>query len=137
MIEVIVILIIFSLQDIRGKRLSGKGLCIAFVLTAAVTGVRGNLFPNGLMGMMLGIVLLLVSKLTREQIGYGDALVLMITGMLLGLRRNLELFFLALLLASVYAGYLLIAKRRKTNHTIAFVPFLAAAEVLLLTVYIF
>lgn len=131
MVEAIIILAVFGIQDFRTKKLSTYWLWVAFALAAGMAALKGELFPAGVWGMALGMVMMAVSKLTKGQFGNGDAFLLIVTGVLLGLQRNLELFFLALLLASIYSGYLLVIKRCKKGREIAFVPFLAVAQVFL------
>ena len=137
MLEATVMLVIFGIEDSKKKKLGTKKLYFAFALAFVLACIRGSLFPEGIAGMLLGAVLLLVSRLTRGQIGNGDAFILMITGLFLGIRKNMELFFLGLLLASAYAGYLIIIKHYKRKYMIAFVPFLAAAQVLLFLLELF
>lgn len=132
MIEAMILLAVFGVQDFKTKQLDSRGLWGALILAAGLAALKGKLFPEGILGMLLGVFMMAVSRLTKGQLGDGDALILMTTGLLLGLRQNLELFFLALFLASIYSGYLLIVKHQKRNYEIAFVPFLASAQLLLL-----
>lgn len=129
---VFVIMIAFSIQDIRKKQLSCKGL-IGFLIIAVILSVAANTFLyDGVFGFMTGGIVLIISKLSGGQIGSGDALLLMAAGTLLGLQNTVELLLLALVLAAARAGYLLVIRRAGRRQEMAFVPFLAMAELLIM-----
>lgn len=72
MFEAMVVLVIFGIEDSRKKRLGARGLYFVFALAFFLAGAKGGLFPEGIAGMLLGVALLLASRLTRGQIGNGD-----------------------------------------------------------------
>lgn len=78
-------------------------------------------------GIAVGIVMLMVSRLTKGGIGAGDGGVLCVTGIYLGFYKNIELFFLALVLAAFWSMMLVLLKRAGGKTQIPFVPFLTAA----------
>lgn len=75
-------------------------------------------------GVLIGAVILLLYKVTRGEIGSGDGYLLMVTGLFLGLSRNVELLLGGLLLAAVWSAVLLALKKVSRKHEIPFVPFL-------------
>ncbi len=83
-----------------------------------------------LSGCLPGAFLLLVAIGTKEQIGKGDALVVMSLGFSAGLAEIMKILFAAWTGAFVTAVFLLI--RRKKNKRFAFIPFLAVAYYLTL-----
>ena len=82
---------------------------------------------NMLLGMSVGVALLFFSVLTGGKIGAGDGVLLIVTGIYLGLEQNLQLFFCGLLLCSMWALGLLILRKKTRKDSIPFVPFLLAA----------
>lgn len=80
-----------------------------------------------LQGAIVGIGVLFLAKVTEEGIGYGDGIILLITGMYLGLRQNVLLFLMAIILSSVFALLFWLVKRVDRKTELPFVPFLAAA----------
>lgn len=77
-----------------------------------------------LLGIVPGIALVLISKLTEGALGMGDALVMLALGSVLGLSEGLQVLTAALLLAAVWAGILLVIRGRKKNYEFPFIPFL-------------
>ena len=61
-------------------------------------------------GALVGGVFLLISRLTQEAFGYGDSLMIAVTGVYLGFWNVLYLLVWAYVLAAVFAGYVLIRK---------------------------
>ena len=88
---------------------------------------RVQSIENILLGMSVGVVLLMLSVLTGGRIGAGDAVLLIVTGIYLGLEQNLQLFFSGLLLCGMWALGLLILRKKSRKDSIPFVPFLLAA----------
>ena len=76
--------------------------------------------------LMPGALLLLLSFASREAIGYGDGLLLLVTGPLFGWRRMLLCVPVALLLTTAASVVLLALKKANRKTQIPFVPFLAA-----------
>ena len=76
---------------------------------------------------MPGIIALIISKLTREVIGYGDGIVLTAMGFYLPLKELISIGMLAFLIAGIIAMILLAIFRKNGNYRIAFLPFLEIA----------
>ena len=117
-----------SAEDIKKKQ-----ICLNRVLFFGILGIlfhmlwRMQSIENLLLGMSVGVVLLFLSVLTGGRIGAGDAVLLIVTGIYLGLEKNLELFFSGLFLCSIWALGLLVLRKRNRKDSIPFVPFLLAA----------
>ncbi|MDE7297776.1 MAG: hypothetical protein K2N94_02960 [Lachnospiraceae bacterium] len=134
MVEQIISLLLlagFCLPDIRKKQLSTRGLICALLVALVFRFAEGKLW-TGLAGGAEGGVLMLVSRLSGGRFGMGDAVLLAATGLVLGIRRNTELFLTALLLSAVCAAGLLVFRRGGRHYEMPFVPFLTAAQALLL-----
>lgn len=93
----------------------------------AITGYVG--------GAAIGIVLLLAGRLTAEGIGYGDGLAFVVTGMLLGMRENMVLLCISLVLSAFYSIFLVICKKGNRKTAIPFLPFMLCACIVLLFCY--
>lgn len=126
-------LTICSVQDIIWKQIR-----LDPVLGFGILGVIFHLLwqqqtiGSILMGMMVGIGLLLLSLLSRGRIGAGDGVLLIVTGVYLGLQKNLALLFYALLICGCFALFLLLTRRKRRQDAIPFVPFLLIAYIFLL-----
>ena len=81
-------------------------------------------------GAGVGILFLLVSKVTREGFGYGDSWAILALGIYLGLWGVLDVLVGTFCFLAVAALVCLTAKKMSRKHTIPFIPFLAAGYLL-------
>ncbi len=100
---------------ILGLTGGGLGFLCSFV------GGEGNGWEL-LAGMLPGALTLGLALLTREQIGYGDGLLLMMLGGCLGSRSTLSVWFGGLLTSFVISIVLLTMRKAGKNSRIPFVP---------------
>lgn len=108
-------------------------LLAAGAIPAAVSffnGQRPSVSDRGL-GLAVGLVLLLIAKLGKEMIGYGDAAVFCISGLALGLRMTAVMAALSLFLLLVYAVAMLARGRLHRKSRVPFLPFVFAGYVLM------
>ena len=75
-------------------------------------------------GVLMGIAFLIVSRFTKEAIGYGDSWLMLFLGMQLGYIQTISLLFVSSMLAAVASLFLLWRHKWKRNATLPFVPFL-------------
>ncbi len=119
------ILLICAVTDIRKQK-----IYIGIVMFGAIVGLilliwqqdRG--WQEPLSGVLVGLLLLLTGRCTRQSIGYGDGWLMVMTGIYLGGWQNLELLFWALLLAAVWSVILLVCRKATRKTRLPFVPFL-------------
>lgn len=83
-----------------------------------------------LFACMLGLGALLFSKMTKEVIGYGDGILLVVMGLYLSLENLMSVVMLAFGIAGIVALVLLVVFRKNGHYEIPFVPFLSLAYVL-------
>ena len=100
-------------------------LCLILLVRAQFVDCKGWL--SWLPGMLIGLFLYIVSKISDGAIGEGDALVYFLTGVALGFFRNLELLICSLFLSSLVSGFLLVFRRVGKKERIPLVPFTALA----------
>lgn len=80
-------------------------------------------------GALLGVVFFVISKFTKESVGYGDSWLILILGIHMGILQVLQLLFAASLMSAFFAIFYLWKRRWKRSETLPFVPFLAIAYV--------
>ncbi|WP_167958969.1 prepilin peptidase [Anaerosporobacter faecicola] len=119
------LLLLIAVIDYRKKEIARKVLILMILLV----GVNYLLYQpisiqSSLGGLMLGIVLLLLSVITKEKIGKGDAYLIMVLGGYLGISRISLVLLYALTLCAILSGLLLICKKVKREYRVAFVPFI-------------
>lgn len=82
-------------------------------------------------GMVPGIFLLVAAKLSGEQIGYGDGLLMTAAGLFLGFRETVELLFFASVAAGAVGCILMFLLKKKKTYTMPFVPFVLGVFVVM------
>lgn len=119
-----------SIEDVRRKKVGVyQAVCDR---NSGNTGhlLRGTIGIYSILGgAAVGMALLVLGRIFQGSIGYGDGLVLIDTGILLGAPDNLELFFTALFFAGIFALVSCVFFHKKRKDTFPFVPFLLIAYV--------
>lgn len=122
---IILFLLLCSVQDIREKKLSVRMLVLAGILFFILSAVFDRVPWDKRVGNMLpGMLALVLVFLTREQIGYGDAVCLIVLGNVVSARILSGAVMTGLLLLDVCSVVLFLRKRVNRRTTIPFLPFL-------------
>jgi leader peptidase (prepilin peptidase)/N-methyltransferase len=102
---------------------------IGFVAVFSLFFLRKEHIADVIGGALLGLSCLLVSKWTRQAVGYGDSLLILVLGVYMGGIKLLQLLFIATTVAAFFALFCLWKRKWKRNATIPFVPFIMLAYV--------
>lgn len=136
-IPVGILLIISSWTDIKRKMISGVVLWIFSVLGILLNLIfRCNSVLSVIGGIMVGIITIGISRLTKGEIGLGDGLLLCVTGLFVGFYINLELFFIALFMAAVWGIVLIVLRKAGRKTEVPFVPFMLMAYIVIMISYV-
>lgn len=84
---------------------------------------RETAFAAMMLSLLPGLFLLGISKATKEALGYGDGIAVLILGVYTGFKSLVGVLMTAMLLAALWAGILLV-RRQKGSHEFPFLPFL-------------
>lgn len=126
-------LLLLSAKDIKIHKVSvlmliiaGAG-CIGYQICARKMNI-------GLIigGILVGVLFLIISKVTREGIGYGDSYGILILGMYLGIWEVLIVLSIAFFLLLFVAVSFFYRKRKSGKCALPFYPFLTCGYVGLL-----
>lgn len=119
-------LLLCSWQDVK----TGKVRVYWIVLFGVFGLIADILFQRSwrmcIGGMLPGAATLLFGKVSNQQIGYGDGLVLTATGLLLTGKETACLIVTALFLCSLCTIGMFFANKVKRHSKLPFLPFLAA-----------
>lgn len=119
------ILFLFSYIDIQLRRVPVWLL----YLSGAAAFVYQILYPERNIWLLLGgagvgILFLIISKVTEEGMGYGDSWGILVFGIYLGLWELVEVLLTAFFILAVFSAAVLIRKRLQGRYTLPFYPFL-------------
>lgn len=121
-------LTVCGIHDLRKKEIPVLWIGIVGILvTVTVLFFDRTLLISRVVGTLIGLFFLFISKCTREAIGYGDSWLILILGVYLGSLRLVELLFWATMVAGVMALCLLWCKKWKRDISIPFVPYMVLA----------
>ena len=120
-------------SDIRKKEIS---VISSFICGSAALLLRiamGLLRPQAdavqflLTAILPGGVLLLIGKITRQEVGYGDGILLLVCGLCLGGKETIFLFVSGLFLMFPISLVLLLSGHTDRRAELPFAPFLLAS----------
>ena len=125
---VLILLAVASVIDWRKREIP---MSLLFIMSAGITifaiYCKDITIWYRLAGGALGMMLFVVSTVTKEAIGYGDSWLILLLGVQLGILRVLQLLFAASLLAVIFAVFYLWVRKWNRKATLPFVPFLTIA----------
>lgn len=125
-----VYMIVLMIMDIKWKKLSLAALMSGFILLAAGFLCGRNIHVMLLAaGAGVGIVFMVVSRVTEEAFGYGDSILILIMGGFLGFWNILFLLVAAFSMAAFFSIFMLLRKKFHRKSAFPFVPFLTAAYI--------
>lgn len=114
-----------SYSDAKKKTIPIYLLVILSVVVACVAVLCDTVSVQmRVAGALLGVLFLIVSKCSKEAIGYGDSWIMLLLGIQMGCLRAMEVLFLASLLAGAISLFCLWKHHWKRSTTLPFVPFL-------------
>lgn len=126
-------LIITAFRDIQIKSISTYALWIGGVLSAGYQIFVGKMdFWLVLGGILTGVVFLFVSKITKEGMGYGDSILILILGIYLGFHQLIIVLSMAFFLLLCVSVPVLWSRKMSRKSTLPFLPFLTGGYLCLL-----
>ena len=123
-------MIVLAVMDIRCKKLS-----LMILLSGTVPLAAGFLCDREIhiillaAGAAVGVIFLIISRVTEDSFGYGDSILIMIMGGFLGFWNIISLLTAAFSMAALFSIFMLIRKRFHRKSAFPFVPFLTAAYI--------
>jgi prepilin signal peptidase PulO-like enzyme (type II secretory pathway) len=82
------------------------------------------------LAVLPGAGCILISFLTREALGYGDGIVIMVHGLGMGFTCTVEWLLLGFFLSAIWAVYLCVFRKADRKKEFPFLPFLLGAFVI-------
>ena len=127
-----------TVWDVKRKAVSGKYLVVWGFTNLFYLCVRGLIVGNGeilvqaLWGVLPGVICLFLAYVTREQIGYGDGWVMVLVGVVFGIKKTVIMVFTSMTILTCFSVVLLVAKKAGRKTSIPFIPFLLLGSVMIM-----
>ena len=118
-----------------------KKIPVYMLIILAAAGIISNFtvgefdIEKRIIAMLPGMILLIVSMITKQQIGYGDGMIILIMGLYIDIDDILSIVLSSFLLSSIAAIILMTVFKKKKNFEMAFSPFLLIGYGLVKGVY--
>lgn len=114
-----------TVTDIRKKEIPAVYVLGFTAVAFLINILSGHVsWINMLFGCGIGAVFFLISLWTKEQIGYGDDMMILAVGVWLGGTMLTEIMTFSFLSASLVSIILLIISRKNKGRRLPFAPFL-------------
>lgn len=124
-----------AIMDSRKKAVSISYLWVGAVLALGFLWkewkVEGVEIKEMAIRLLPGLIFLLCSRITREKVGYGDGILLLVLGICFPAVFLWQIWITAVFLITLWAGILLCTKRGNRDTRIPFIPFLWLANMIL------
>ena len=119
------LLLVCTYTDLKNQNIYISGCIGMIVITSILHLVLRDIdIINVALGLAVGVIILLISKVTKEKIGEGDAWIVCAIGLAEGGLFLLPTLLWGLLLFNISGGVLVIFKRIKINSYLPLAPFL-------------
>ena len=123
-IVAMVILTGLSFMDYKIRKVPRDVLLLCMAGTVSISGSYTEYRLDGMLGGgLIGMIFIGISKITREAIGYGDSLAILILGIYLGVWGLLEVLATSFFILGILALGC-VTLRRKKSLAFPFYPFL-------------
>ena len=125
-----------SVIDIRTHKVSLKIMVVLFCAGCAFRMLQGNFFALSFFAALLpGIGFLLLSWLTRGNIGAGDGCMILVLGAFMDLEEVFAVCTIAISAVGIFGLFLMLGFHKSKNYEIPFFPFLFLGCLLTKIVY--
>lgn len=133
MIVIILFLLVCSYYDIKDRvvytNICGLFLLIAIILELMIVNKEITVV---VCGIIPSIFIFIISIISNESIGKGDAFIFLIIGIMLGGIDTLIVFFMALVITVIYSIPLLIFRHKNKKISLPFSPFILTSFMIFL-----
>ena len=129
------LLLLAGVEDIRKKKIH-----VVYIIAMGIVALFGCFFREkynwygGLGGFLIGVCMLGISRISNEQIGRGDGMVIAAIGLLCGMRNTLGIVCFASLFMVIPALFVIVCKKASKKTRLPFLPALFLGYVVTLLV---
>ncbi len=134
-IGILMIMIVSSIEDIRKKEVPIWEIIACGIISGL--SIAFGVYKNSLdmfelsFSLIPGCLMIMASFVSRQQLGYGDGLLVLFSGPALGFYDMGLSMVIAFFVSSIISGGLILFKKAGRKTAIPFVPFIAAGLVVM------
>ena len=124
-IFVLIMLIIFSVEDILYREISVKVILVFLLMGIGIRVYDNTLLSTEIFwGIFIGMIIIASSIILAGNIGVGDGIIFVLTGLFLGIADNLRILIFYVTISGIIGGLLIILKIKKKDYKMPFTVFI-------------
>lgn len=123
-IVILIALGLLTIEDIKRRKVNLKICIVAEIMILIVDLLMNKEIWIISGGLVWGISFFLISKVSKEALGYGDDIVIFIIGSALGFVATFQILLFSFLIAGALCILIMAVKRMRLRIELPFVPFL-------------
>lgn len=129
-VVVMVFLILCSYLDVKYRRIPVSVYLIFMLISAAVVVCEGRLdWRTWMIGMIPGIIMIVISFISHEKIGYGDSISIALMGILYKYEMVLSVCAVGFGIIFLAGLIMMITGKAKLSDRLPFMPFLMVGNI--------
>lgn len=130
---IVSVLIVASVRDTINKEIDIKEIIVLLGLMLGYAFMDDSFdILYSIFGALFGVCMILFSKISKQALGLGDAIVLLILGIGFGVFRTIYVLMVALILSSVIATGLIVLKKAGRKTQLPFIPHLSMGVIVMM-----
>ena len=127
-IVVLVFLVLCTYFDLRSKQIPVRLVTVfAFLVGLICFMERDFISWDYLIRILPGLFFLIISFITKQALGYGDGVIIVLIGLLADVQIMITFVLIALLISAVTSIFILLFKKGNRETKLPFMPFLLVA----------
>lgn len=121
----IIFLTVCVITDLRERKIYVNWCLVNLVAVLIFHALQNDINKTEIiLGIIVGVVFYIVSMITGDAIGKGDALMILTIGSIVGIRTEMRMLMWAFVICSFVSLVGMISRRKKLKSSMAFAPFL-------------
>ena len=118
-------LIIFSVEDLLYREISVKVILVFLLMGIGIRVYDNTLLSTEIFwGIFIGMIIIASSIILAGNIGVGDGIIFVLTGLFLGIADNLRILIFSVTISGIIGGLLIILKIKKKDYKMPFTVFI-------------
>lgn len=118
-------LIIFSVEDMLYREISVKVILVFLLMGIGIRVYDNTLLSTEIFwGIFIGMIIIASSIILAGNIGVGDGIIFVLTGLFLGIADNLRILIFSVTISGIIGGLLIILKIKKKDYKMPFTVFI-------------
>ena len=126
-------LIIFSVEDMLYREISVKVILVFLLMGIGIRVYDNTLLSTEIFwGIFIGMIIIASSIILAGNIGVGDGIIFVLTGLFLGIADNLRILIFSVTISGIIGGLLIILKIKKKDYKMPFTVFILISYIVVI-----